>query len=95
LRRPGIDNLIFDIGMNVCEDTDFYLEKGFRVVAVEANPAACRNAAEKYHEVPISFASRLSRMTRISRATSPSKSISTAAANCSRGFANAAVAALR
>jgi FkbM family methyltransferase len=49
-RRPGIHPLIFDIGMNLCEDTDFYLKKGFRVVAVEANPAACRGAAEKYRE---------------------------------------------
>jgi FkbM family methyltransferase len=47
-RQPAIHNLIFDIGMNVCEDTDFYLKKGFRVVAVEANPATCRDAAEKY-----------------------------------------------
>ena len=49
-RRPAIDNMIFDIGMNVCEDTDFYLKKGFRVVAVEANPATCRDAADKYYE---------------------------------------------
>ncbi len=47
-RQPAIHHLIFDIGMNLCEDTDFYLKKGFRVVAVEANPAACREAAEKY-----------------------------------------------
>jgi FkbM family methyltransferase len=43
-------DLIFDIGMNVGEDTDFYLKKGFRVVAVEANPAVCRDAAEKYRD---------------------------------------------
>ena len=30
--------LIFDIGMNNGNDTDFYLAKGFHVVAVEANP---------------------------------------------------------
>ena len=48
--RPPIDNMIFDIGMNVGEDTDFYLKKGFRVVAVEANPAACRDGAEKHRE---------------------------------------------
>ncbi|WP_051074112.1 FkbM family methyltransferase [Rhizobium freirei] len=31
-------NLIYDLGMNHGEDSLFYLEKGFRVVAVEANP---------------------------------------------------------
>ncbi|GGC27422.1 hypothetical protein GCM10011504_02010 [Siccirubricoccus deserti] len=30
--------LIFDLGANRGEDTEFYLAKGFRVVAVEANP---------------------------------------------------------
>lgn len=42
------NDLVFDIGMNICEDTDFYLRKGFRVVAVEANPAACASAEEQY-----------------------------------------------
>jgi FkbM family methyltransferase len=32
------DDLIFDLGANQGEDTEFYLAKGFRVVAVEANP---------------------------------------------------------
>lgn len=41
--RPNSDDfpdetLIFDIGVNAGEDTSFYLEKGFRVVGVEANP---------------------------------------------------------
>jgi FkbM family methyltransferase len=31
-------NLIFDVGLHVGQDTDFYLKKGFKVVAVEANP---------------------------------------------------------
>jgi FkbM family methyltransferase len=41
--------LILDIGMHLGEDTEFYLKKGFRVLAVEANPAhaaACRKAFE-------------------------------------------------
>jgi FkbM family methyltransferase len=42
------DNLIFDFGINSCEDTDFYLKKGFRVVGIEANPAACRDAERRY-----------------------------------------------
>jgi len=33
------DKLIFDLGMHAGLDTGFYLDKGFRVVAVEANPA--------------------------------------------------------
>ncbi len=31
-------DLIYDVGMHRGEDTDFYLKKGFRVVAFEANP---------------------------------------------------------
>ena len=46
-RRPG-DDLVFDIGMNICEDTDFYLRKGFRVVAVDANPTTCQEAVTRY-----------------------------------------------
>ena len=42
------DDLIFDFGMCFCEDTDFYLRKGFRVVGIEANPAACRDAERRY-----------------------------------------------
>jgi len=32
------DDLIYDLGLHDGQDTDFYLKKGFRVVAVEANP---------------------------------------------------------
>jgi FkbM family methyltransferase len=42
------DGLIFDIGMDLCQDTDFYLQKGFRVVAVDANPLVCANAHKRY-----------------------------------------------
>lgn len=35
-------NLIFDVGCHRGEDSRFYLRKDFRVVAVEANPALCR-----------------------------------------------------
>lgn len=37
-------DLIFDVGMNVCEDPDFYLREGFRVLAVVVNPARSREA---------------------------------------------------
>lgn len=43
-------DLIFDIGMHIGEDTEFYLKKGFRVVAVEANPTLCREAKERFSE---------------------------------------------
>jgi FkbM family methyltransferase len=42
--------LIYDIGMHEGEDSLFYLLKGFRVVAVEADPELCRAAAERLHE---------------------------------------------
>jgi FkbM family methyltransferase len=32
------DNLIYDLGLHRGEDSEFYLKKGFSVVAVEANP---------------------------------------------------------
>jgi FkbM family methyltransferase len=42
---PKYLDLIYDVGMHKGEDTDFYLRKGFRVVAFEADPdltAYCR-----------------------------------------------------
>lgn len=45
---PTDDGLIFDIGMDQCQDTDFYLAKGFRVVAVDANPEVCEQARRRY-----------------------------------------------
>jgi FkbM family methyltransferase len=65
--RAATHDLVFDIGMNVGEDTDFYLKKGFRVVAVEANPATCRDAAAKYSE-----AVAAGQLTLLNRAISPS-----------------------
>ncbi len=40
-------DLIFDLGANQGEDTEFYLAKGFRVVGVEANPLLCNALREK------------------------------------------------
>ncbi len=45
-------SLIFDIGMHTAQDTRFYLAKGFRVVAVEANPRLCRRIRRQFR-VPI------------------------------------------
>ena len=38
------NDLIFDVGMSAGLDTRFYLGKGFRVVAVEANPSVVDSA---------------------------------------------------
>ena len=41
------DTLIYDLGMHTGLDAKFYLDKGFRVVALEANPRACAAAREE------------------------------------------------
>ena len=41
-------DLIFAFGLHVGEDTDFYLKKGFRVVAFEANPELCRRCRQRF-----------------------------------------------
>jgi FkbM family methyltransferase len=40
--------LIYDVGAHVGEDTEFYLKKGFKVVAVEANPVLAENLRKKF-----------------------------------------------
>jgi FkbM family methyltransferase len=44
----AVRDLIFDIGMHTGKDTGFYLRKGFRVVAVEANDALVADASERF-----------------------------------------------
>jgi FkbM family methyltransferase len=41
-------DLIYDVGFHDGQDTDFYLKKGFRVVAVEANPELCAKGRERF-----------------------------------------------
>lgn len=43
-----VPDLIFDIGMHEGADTAYYLAKGFRVVAVDANPALCETARRRF-----------------------------------------------
>lgn len=43
-------DLIYDLGMHHGLDTDFYLKKGFRVVALEANPDLCARGRERFAE---------------------------------------------
>lgn len=35
---PVRNDLIFDVGMNIGDDTSYYLARGFRVVAIDADP---------------------------------------------------------
>ena len=48
---PGVPDraaLIYDVGLCDGGDTAFYLAKGFRVVAVEANPTLVKSAKERF-----------------------------------------------
>lgn len=42
------DPWIIDVGLHHGEDTDFYLRKGFRVVAIEANPRLAARCRERF-----------------------------------------------
>jgi FkbM family methyltransferase len=44
----GEDDLIFDVGMHLGEDTDLYLKMGYRVVAFEANPEFVRRCRGRF-----------------------------------------------
>jgi FkbM family methyltransferase len=41
-------DLIYDVGMNNGEDTAYYLRRGFRVVAIEADTRLAKCAAERF-----------------------------------------------
>jgi FkbM family methyltransferase len=43
-----IENLIYDVGMNNGDDTAYYLQRGFRVIAVEANPILVSQAIRRF-----------------------------------------------
>ncbi len=45
---PKKPNLIYDVGLHHGQDTDFYLKKGFDVVAFEANPEIVAVCREKF-----------------------------------------------
>ena len=44
----GSSNVIFDLGMNNGDDTEYYIKKGYRVVAVEANPFLCQKVQQRF-----------------------------------------------
>lgn len=42
------EGFIYDVGMNDGRDSAFYLHRGFRVVAIEANPILCDKARQEF-----------------------------------------------
>jgi FkbM family methyltransferase len=44
------ERLIFDIGMHRCEDTDYYLWRGYNVVAVDADPSLIEHARQSHSD---------------------------------------------
>jgi len=43
--------LVYDVGMNNGDDVEYYLQKGCRVVGIEANPELCRVCEARFTEV--------------------------------------------
>ena len=43
-------NLIYDVGLHLGEDTDYYLKKGFDVVAFEANPGLMDSCRKRFQD---------------------------------------------
>jgi FkbM family methyltransferase len=50
IHTPKYKDLIYDVGMHRGEDTQFYLRKGFRVVAFEADPEHVNFCRTKFAE---------------------------------------------
>lgn len=47
------DNLIYDLGCHIGEDTGYYLKRGFRVVAVDANPELCEHVRNRFPDAKL------------------------------------------
>jgi FkbM family methyltransferase len=45
---PKHKDLIYDVGMNLGQDTDFYLKKGFRVISFEADPDNVKHCRSRF-----------------------------------------------
>jgi FkbM family methyltransferase len=43
-----VDKLIYDVGMNNGDDTAYYLHRGFKVLAIEADPMLCSKASVRF-----------------------------------------------
>jgi len=67
-----VPDLIFDIGMHNGDDTAYYLHKGFRVVAVEANPLLVQQASQRFGD-----ALACGRLILLNRGIGPSEGVQT------------------
>ncbi len=47
---PARDAIVYDIGANNGDDTDYYLKKGLRVMAIEANPVLAAGIAHRFSD---------------------------------------------
>lgn len=47
-KSPKHQDLIYDVGLNTGQDTDYYLKKGYRVVAFEAEPRNVEFCCERF-----------------------------------------------
>jgi len=45
-----VPDLIYDVGMHNGSDTAYYLHKGFRVLAIEANPVLAKQGRERFRD---------------------------------------------
>lgn len=45
---PKQKNLVYDVGMHKGQDTDYYLKRGFKVIAFEANPENATFCRERF-----------------------------------------------
>jgi FkbM family methyltransferase len=43
--------LIYDIGMNAGDDTEYYLKKGYRVIGIDANRGLCDHVSRRFSSV--------------------------------------------
>lgn len=43
-----VEGLLYDVGMHQGEDTDFYLKKGFKVIAFEADPDLLNHCKQRF-----------------------------------------------
>ena len=48
LREEFRTGIVYDVGANNGDDTEYYLKKGFRVVAIEANPALVNHIRTRF-----------------------------------------------
>ncbi len=50
ISTPKVRNLIYDVGMNTGQDTDYYLKRGFNVIGFEADPNNVAFCRERFAE---------------------------------------------